>query len=213
MEQYLTIKGKPHIEVIDEQAPPAEYHAFVTMPDAGDGINIGGDLNEASLVLDQIINLGKKIWDVIAANKPVANFQTDTANALPRGATGWEILQGWQVPASRLYHYTYENGFGMNVVDFKFRVLYSFGGNVNGKGHYLANVTVVPADLSVAWGYTFNAQATVPSVLNAGTSADPVAAVQMLVSWKIDTIIKHEESTESFDVRGNGMFTDLSNGN
>lgn len=213
MEQYLTITGKPRVEVIEEQAAPAEYHALVSLPNAGDGINIGDSLNEANLVLDQIINLGKKIWDVIAANKPVVNFQTDSANALPQGATGWENLQGWQVPASRLYHYTYENAFGMDVVDFKFRVLYSFGGNVSGKGHYLANVTVVPADLSVAWGYSFNAQATVPSVLNAGTSVDPVGAVQMLVSWKIDTIIKHEQTTESFDVRGDGKFTDLSNGN
>lgn len=213
LDRYFTIQGKPRIQVVQEQALPPELYSFALRPDGADLGGLGGDLSAANLVLDQIINIGKKVWDVIAANKPVANFQTDTANALPKGATGWETLAGWQVPASRLYRFTYQNGFGMDVVDFKFRVLYSFGGNVGGKGHYLANVTVVPADLSVDWGYTFNAQASVPAVLDAGTAADPVGAAQLLVSWKIDTVIKHEQSSESFDVRGDGTFTDLSNGN
>ena len=89
---------------------------------------------------------------------------------------------------------------------------YAYGGNVGGKGAYLANMSVTPADLTVAWGYTFNAQASVPSVLNVGTTAEPIGAAQLQISWKVDTVMKHEQSSNTYFVRGDGVFTDLSNG-
>jgi hypothetical protein len=39
-------------------------------------------LDSPELVLDLIINLGKKIWTLVEANKPVVNVATDSASAL-----------------------------------------------------------------------------------------------------------------------------------
>lgn len=202
-QKYLTLKSLTIQEVTDTGTQT------LGVVDLGPA----SDIDEAEIILDKIINMGKKIWAIVEANKPVVNVTTDTANAVPEGTKGWQSLQGWQAPKSKLFRITYENLYGMDVVDFQFRVLYTFGGNVNGKGRYLTNVTMVPANLDVSWGYTFNATGNVPSVTNAGTSAEPVAAMELLMKWSVDTVLKHSESTASFYVRGDGQFLNLSNGN
>jgi hypothetical protein len=219
LEKGLYTFGAPEIEAVTEAQAPQGYAEFIGLRPNGsvassatadDGV--AGDFNVANVILDQIINMGKKVWAIIEANKPVVNVSTDTANALPEGVRGWQNLQGWQSPFSRLYHVSYKNVWGMKVVDLTYRVLFTYGGNVSGKGRYLANVTVVPSDLYVFWGYTFSLQASVPSVLNAGTSADPVASAQLLLNWKIDTALNHQQNSQSYNVKGDGTFTDLSNG-
>jgi len=167
------------------------------------------ELNEAEVVLDQIINMGRKIWTIVDANRPVVNVAGNVATAVPQGLTTWQQLQGWQTPTSKTYRVLYENLYGIDVVDFSFRVLFTHGGNLNGKGRYLTNVTIVPASLDVAWGYTFSAQSIVPNVVNTGSTALPVAGMELQLKWTVDTVLKHSESTASFFVRGDGQFTQL----
>jgi hypothetical protein len=203
--RHLTIGAVKVREITDEVAPLDERD--LPLPPAG------GPVDEADLILDKIIHMGKKVWAIIAANKPVVNVRTDSASALPEGARGWESLEGWQLPRARIFRITWENLYGIEVVNFSFRVLYTYGGNVNGKGRYLTRVTIVPRELSVAWGYTFNADATVPSVVNTGTRRDPVAGMELMLKWSVDTVMKHNEGTASFFVQGDGQFTDLTDGN
>lgn len=171
------------------------------------------NLDLTNLILDKIINMGKKVWTLVEANKPVVNVQLNTANALPANLPSWQSLGGWQTPVSKVYRVSYKNMYGMNVVDFSYRILYTYGGNAKGKGRYLTHVTLVPHQLDVAWGFTFNAEAKIPSVVNAGTSEDPVGAMELMLSWKVNTVMKHSESTASYFVRGDGQFVDLTNGN
>lgn len=171
------------------------------------------ELDLSQVVLSKIINMGKQVWDVVASNKPVVNVKTDMASALPFGINTWENLSNWAEPQVRDFRVTYQNFYGDNVVDFKFRVLYTHGGMVAGKGAYLTNATIIPASLNVAWGFTFNAQSTIANVMNAGSATDPVAAMQLNLHWSIDTILKHTERTENFYIKGNGAFKVLgSNG-
>jgi len=154
--------------------------------------------------VDTIINLGKTAWDLIAANKPVAHAAADYANGLPSGTYTWEQIQGWQTPVVREIEVVYTNQLGAEVIRFHYRVSFSYGGNIDGVGRYLANVMVEPAQLSVAWGYTFNAQNRILQVLNAGSSADPIAAMQLSVAWTVDTVVAHEQMSDTFEVRGDG---------
>jgi hypothetical protein len=216
---YFTI-GRPHVELVSETLPDAgkglDLDVSTMAPADGvptDGATILEGLNEADMILDKVINMGKKIWAIIEANKPVVNVQTDSANALPEGSKSWLNLQGWQAPVARVYRVNYTNVYGMNVVDFSYRVQFTAGGSVGGKGRYLAQVSVMPANLDVAWGYQFNMTASVPTVTNAGTTADPVGAANVVVTWKIDTVMKHSEESQSYYVQGDGKFLDLSQGN
>lgn len=161
------------------------------------------------LSIDQIINIGKEIWKIIEAGKPVINTKFDTANALPAGAKCWTDLQGWSAPKSKTYNVQYKNGFNMTVVDFTYRVIFTSNGNVNGVGQYITNAQVIPASLTVAWGFDFSVTATIPAVTNIGTTTNPIAAMQMNVHWSLDSTVTHLESTQTYYITGAGSFQSL----
>jgi hypothetical protein len=170
---------------------------------------IGNPISEGVAIIDSIINLGERIWKIVAAGRPVMNVRTAYANAMPRGVKCWADLEGWKVPYSKVYKTEYKNGFDATVISFAYRVNYGYGGNVEGKGAYIANATIALADVSVAWGYTFNVIVNVPNVMNVGTRDNPVAGMQMDVQWQVDTAIKHSESQQSYFINGNGVTTKL----
>lgn len=164
-------------------------------------------------IISQVINFGSKLWKLIEDNKPVVQATSVSANALPAGTEGnWLALENWQNPRGRIYSVTYKNLYGMEVVNFDYRLLFSPGGSYNGQGQYLSNVSVNPQNLSVAWGYNVEADAKVVNVLNTGSKASPVAGIELLVGWKIKTVLKDMRSSTSFFVKGDGNFIDL-NGN
>lgn len=171
---------------------------------------VGTDpLTDWTVVVDQIINAGKKIWQIVEAGKPVANLSLNTANALPRGLGCWMDLQEWKAPESRVYRVQYANAFGANVVSFAFRVNFTHGGALDGIGKYVTNATIMPAALDVSWGFTFNADVSVPSVVNMGTKKNPVGAVQLVVNWQVDSPVKKIRQSETFFMSGDGKLTHL----
>jgi hypothetical protein len=98
-------------------------------------------------------------------------------------------------------------------VDFSFRLLYTYGGNVEGKGRYLAHVTAVPLNVSVFWGYVFNSEIQIPNIVNVGSHENPVAGMEVLLKWQVKSILKHTEGSKSFFVQGDGKFFNLTDGN
>ena len=170
------------------------------------------ELDAAEVVLDKILSIGRKIWTVVEANKPVLNFTTQNASAVPMGVQSWQQLSGWQTPRAFVYRVTYENLYGMDIVDFSYRVMFTPGGSVNGRGQYLSNVTIVPNTIDVAWGFTFNANASVVNTVNTGSSTAPVAGMELLLNWTVESPLKKSQNTASYYVRGDGQFTNLTNG-
>lgn len=170
---------------------------------------IGSAIDEAHVILDKIILLGKKAWSIVEAGKPVANFTSARADLLPYGITTWQQLAGWQIPVSRRYERKIHNKYGANVVHFRYRIIYNWGGNMNGKGAYLMGITVYPEIVDVAWGWKFDAKASIPTVANAGSTVNPMAAAEVLISSQIRTPLTHLDNTESYYVRGDGFFVDL----
>ncbi len=181
----------------------------VPAPSFGSIREILANMSAGKIISSVIVNLGKQAWKVVEANRPVANVSLGTATGLPQGLSDWTALEGWQKPESRVFRTVYTNLYGMEVVRFDYRVVYTYGGNAAGHGRYLAQVSVLPVDVMVAWGYTFNAEAAIPVVTNAGTRGNPVAAAQVNVSWTVDTVLKHQQQSASYYVRGDGAFSRL----
>lgn len=154
----------------------------------------------------EIINIGQTVWKIIEAGKPVVNVTTPPeAFALPRGITCWTDLDSWQMPQSKSYEVDYKNLLGMQVVSFRVRLQYIYGGGNDGVGKYLANVSVFPSDLSVSWGYTFNADVETEQPLNLGSSANPMAGLGLNLKWSVSTVMKQNQSSVHFFVRGDGQ--------
>lgn len=204
-EKYFTITS---VETTDITELDQAVNAAIETPseDPTDPID------EIDVILDKIIAIGDKIWKIIEKNKPVVNQKYQAVSMVPEGVKKWQQLEGWQMPKTKVFSMVYKNGFGGKVVEFSYRVVFSYGGSVNGKGQYLSRIEIEPALLNVAWGYKFNANGEVVNPMNAGTKKDPIAATELRMNWAVNTVMKHSEESTRFYVRGDGLFKDLSNG-
>lgn len=162
------------------------------------------DLGTPDVDIGQIITIGEKVWQIIQDNKPVVNVKTAVASALPRGVTCWTDLENWQPPKTQSYEVTYKNYFGMEVVKFRFRLQYTYGGTYDGKGKFLSSVTVIPAELNVLWGYTFNADVELSPAVNLGSKTDPLAGLELDLKWSVNTVMKASQNSFHFFVQGDG---------
>jgi hypothetical protein len=159
--------------------------------------------------LNDIVAFGEKLWKLVEAGRPVVSFRTPLVHALPSNIRCWADLVGWHAPKSSLWEIRYRNGFGAEVVKFRYRLVYSYGGGQDGQGRYLANVTVVPAELNVAWGFKFDAEVNVGRAINTGTRQNPLAGLQIQVRWNIKSVVKEGIQTENYFVQGDGSLQRL----
>lgn len=170
--------------------------------------NPADDLDNAGVIIDKLINIGKKMWAVVEAGKPVMNVKFDFATALPQGVTSASQLAGFSDLKFKSFEYSATNLYGIEVFKVQYTVVYQFGGAYNGKGAYIATASVVPQDVSVMWGYDLSMNVDNVSVANLGTSDSPVAGMNLMAKIKVSTVIKASELNEVFAIRGdNGMLT------
>ena len=198
--------------------PPGE------LPKPPSGPQIGGDpvtppvtnptddINGAISVIDNIVNLMDKIFTLIAKNQPVVNITVNYANAVPYGTSHWTQLQGWSKPSTKKYAFTMKNLYGMEVVKVLYQVHWTHSGNFQGKGKFLTGVTVEPLSVTTAWGYNVDLTAEVPdsTIANVGTSADPIASMQVQLKWKVHTIVKDIQEKDIYYVQGDGLMQPIS---
>lgn len=154
--------------------------------------------------LEDIVMIGEQVWKIVEQNKPVVTFKAPVVHALPRGLSCWSDLEQWQPPKTRTFEVIYLNGFNMEAVKFRFRLHYTYGGGSQGKGRYLANVTVMPAELNVLWGYNFDAFVEAVDAVNLGTRESPLAGLELNMKWTVRTWAKESQSTFHFFVQGDG---------
>lgn len=201
-ESYFTIDQVTVTKEYEELS--FDFQTYATKNDCSEFSMSPLALSESNLSIEDIVNVGKEVWKIIEANKPVVTVDMPVAHAMPKGIQCWTDLEQWQSPKAVLYRIQYKNLFGITVVDFNFRVSYVYGGSYLGKGQYLANVSVVPATLDVAWGFNVNATSVVGQTVNLGTKDNPEAGISLSVRWHIKTVAKDSDNTENFFIRANG---------
>jgi len=160
------------------------------------------DIGEAAVVIDQVINLGKKIWTIVEKGKPVLEAKYSYANALPKGVRSSIELDQFSPLQARSFRVYGKNGFGMTVYDVTYTLVHRYGGTYDGRGRYLDNVAVLPQSVNVLWGYKLNLDVTNVSTVNIGTKSDPVAGITMELTLKVSTVMKASEERAVFDFHG-----------
>lgn len=191
---------------IDRQYPwlsmPMEYANDCSQQTSTTELNpLDGD---TGIGWSQIIAVGQKIWKIIQDNKPVVTTKMPVAHALPKGLKCWTDLDHWQPPKSAVFEITYTNLLNIDVVNFKFRMIYTSGGGHNGIGQYLANVAATPVQLDVLWGYTFDANVAIGQAINLGSADNPIAGLELTINWDVSTVLKNSRSSVDFFARGDG---------
>ncbi len=202
-------KANPRLFTVDETTvqierigPSVKIHQFKPPKP----VKPSGDIDIA-----KIINIAKKIWDIIKENRPVVKIDTDYATAVPAGTTSWGQLDSWKPPKGVIYELTAKNGFGSEIVKIRYQILYTYGGQYKGKGRYLTAVTVQPLLVEAGWGYNVSVTATVPdsAIYNVGTSENPLAAMMPTLKWSISTVIKESHGQGIYYIQGDGLFKEI----
>ncbi len=204
LEEIVESKNGPQTRLLMEQDKTASQEEAFQFS--------GGELGEVLAMADQIIAFGEKIYKIVEAGRPVVNLNYAPVQVLPKVA-GRTIdpmdLEYWSFPKAKKYRITYVNGFNMDVVDFTYTVQFSYNGSYNGKGKYISNAEITPEHVSVAWGYTFNANMKVVGITNRGSKVNPLAAATMQISYNVSTVIKEDRNNVTYYVMGDGQMGQL----
>lgn len=170
------------------------------------------DVGSGEVLPDVVVNIGRKVWELVKDNEEKTYIDTPSAQAMPLGIFCWDQLENWLPVKSRHYEFVMKNFVGLVVAEFDLRVVYVFGGSLKGKGKYLANLAVLPGKPDVMWGFTLNSNAFVNSVGNIGTTHQPLAQVEVKIHWIVDNIVNHAQQLIGLRVDGNGNFQEADTG-
>ena len=113
------------------------------------------------------------------------------------------------MPVEKNYVAKIKNAAGKEVVNFSYKVLYSYGGSYNGAGKYLTNVIIVPGSVRTTFGWEFNATMKLSGMMNHGTKADPVAGVMVTVKYQMNSWSAAFERNDTIHVTGRGEIKNL----
>lgn len=207
-EQMEALKSDPKFYEVDPASIGVEYLGEVEEQNIDRSINepvnssavekevaSRGDTGQNALqitqMLNDIANIAKKAWKVVDDGRPVSNVHSLYATALPKGKRASQ-LQGWSKPRTHRYGFYVKNLYGIKTVEATYKVSYQYGGSLNGRGHYLTAVTVIPENVETMFGFNFNMSASVPdsTITNIGSSQNPVSALSLVLQWRISTILK-----------------------
>jgi hypothetical protein len=175
--------------------------------------NLVSELGAVIGVIDSLIAIGKKVYPIVEAGKPILSSELPVTHVLPkvnnRDVSDYDItlgmMENWKMPKSRSYRMIYKNLYGMEVISFTFTVHYQYGGSYNGSGKYLTGVFVSASNLYVSWGFEFSAKTKVIAITNHGTLDNPVAGLSLKLSWVAKSVITESQSSKVFHVTGNGL--------
>ncbi|MEW5950853.1 MAG: hypothetical protein GX447_09710 [Elusimicrobia bacterium] len=156
-----------------------------------------------------IVNAGSTAWNIINNGQAVGNLSHYYASAVPSPMT-WAEVVGWKGPKEIVYTMKCDNLYGITVLDLEYVVSFYYGGNVKGKGQYIANFTVKPRKFDIKWGFKFNMSLQISNPMNVGSAEDPLAYLQADLNWDFSSPLKKTRGFETYAVYGNGRFDDIS---
>lgn len=160
------------------------------------------DIGDVLVIIEQIVNLGEKVWNIIESNQALSEVEHKYANALPAGVRGPEELDEFSPMQHRSYRMYGKNYYGMTVYDVTYTLVHRYGGRYQGKGQYLDGVTVLPNHVSTLWGYKLSMGVDSVSTVNVGTREKPVGSIMMQMTFKVGTVMKKSEYRGLYEFRG-----------
>lgn len=156
-----------------------------------------------------MVALGEAMYTLIQKGKPKNQTEYAPVSVVPRDPTTKEImdpfeLEGFSIPVERVFNSKIRNMSGKVVVNFTYKLIYSYGGSYNGTGKYLSAVQIVPASVQTKFGWDCNATMKVSGVMNHGTKANPVAGVIVAIKYQMNSWSSSFERNDTIHIAGNG---------
>jgi hypothetical protein len=175
--------------------------------------NMNGEIDPAERagkiigVARDLVALGEDVYQLVIKGKPTNKTTYAPISIIPRiNGEAVDILatETWRAPVKKTYQVVYENTYGMDVVTFRYSVIYSYGGSYEGKGAYLTAVQVVPETVRTLFGFDFTATMKLGGIQNQGTRDNPIAGATILMEYTVSSLIVANTEVDSFFVTGVG---------
>ena len=160
----------------------------------------------------ELVALGEEIYRLVQKGKPVNKTDYAPISVVPKTSSGYADImdtEGWRMPTKATYAITYTNLYGMEVVKFRYSIIFSYGGSYNGKGAYLTAAQIVPESVETLFGYTFGASMKLGGIQNHGTKDNPVAGAILSMEHTVETVIKASLQSSSYHITGRGGFKQI----
>jgi len=153
--------------------------------------------------ISTIITIGKAVWEIIKDGKPVVDYKTDWAGAVPKGVS-WGELEGFKDYRWGPFQWDFDNLLGMTNVKFHWNFAWSCKGSYNGHGAFIMNAGAAVVEIYAAWGYTVDVTCTVDSnPINYGTKVDPIAGIAVEVTLNVNSVLQSFTERCRVSLRGN----------
>jgi len=150
-----------------------------------------------------IITIGKTVWEIIKDGKPVVDYSSDWAGAIPKGVA-WNDLEGFKDYRWGPFGWDFSNILGMDNVKFSWNFVWSCKGSYNGHGAFIMNAGASIIEIYAAWGYTVNVNVSVDkNPINYGTKVDPIAGLAVEVTFDLRSVIQSFTERCRVSLRGN----------
>lgn len=179
----------------------------------GDGQDPVARTGQVVKVASDMVGLGEQIYNLVRKGRPVINTQTAAISVMPRqGADGFvDVMdtEGWSMPSSTHIRADYKNGFGGVVVSFEYTIVFSYGGSHDGVGRYITGAQIIPSNVSVSYGFTFDSSMQLMSVANLGSRQNPVASAILNVKYTVGSMFKVIETSDTYQITGKGQLSKL----
>ena len=157
---------------------------------------------ENGLSLAKVILIGKKVWQIVEANKPVVNIAYDYVSAVPEGLSNPRSLEHFSGLNQKSYRMSGKNLYGITVYDVIYTVVHQFGGDYEGEGSYLTTVAILPSKVDVLWGYTVDMKTRALPATNVGSRYKPIAAMGLEMNFNVRTVLRDTTRKVLFHFRG-----------
>lgn len=92
----------------------------------------------------------------------------------------------------------------MEVIKFRYTVLFGYGGKYNGTGAYITGAQIFPRYVNVMFGFDFSATMKVAGIQNSGTRDNPLAVATLLMEYNVSNIAQSRTETASITITGKG---------
>jgi len=219
--EYLTIKSKeitrinvdPLNQEVRERLSFSDLEQMsVDTPTSSKGVVSVANVGKVIAVAKDLVALGESIYTLVQKGKPSNKTTSAPISVIPKeGGSYIDIFdtENWSAPRKNTYEIIYKNYFGMEVVKYRYSVIFSYGGSYKGKGAYLTAAQIVPVSINTLYGYTFSATMKLNGITNHGTKENPIAGAIMAMEYTVETVLQASLTTDSYHITGRGGFKQL----
>lgn len=167
-------------------------------------------------VAKDVVALGEAIYALVEKGRPkvtteyapISILPRDPSNTITDPALKYAVdpfdMEGFSFPVEKMITAKIKSPVGKPAVEFKYKVIYSYGGSYNGVGKYLTGINIIPASVNVGHGWTLNSTMKLTGMMNHGTRANPVVGAMITVKYTMTSMTQAFERNDTIYISGDG---------